>query len=380
SPALSITKMKAASYLEFGLELLMPEQIWINDVCTYGISAKYGISHSWFNRQKFYIDRHDSLSRRKEVRSHMRILSVVRIKAYSRYGYDYLREIFLQRADLKEHTIAEKDYKNLYLSDFKELNLLLLQGDGPKWLFDIDALTESMNYVPVIAGTNSNDFAGKGASFDAGQSSIETRPSQDYILMPLWNDGLLFDSSLKDSDDDNKDNDGPCKESEIDNQERPNDKNSTKDVNTAGPRFISAIYEEKTHEDFHTCLFACFLSQEEPKRITNALKDLAWVEAMQDELFQFHLQKVLTLVDLPQGFEDPNYPDKVYKVEKALYGLHQALRACQDKYVDKILSKFKYADVKPATTPMDKEKALCRILEIITQWKISGLAKSNERN
>nr|GEX76261.1 hypothetical protein [Tanacetum cinerariifolium] len=41
---------------------------------------------------------------------------------------DALWEIFLQRADLKEHTIAEKDYKNLYLSDFKELNLLLLQG------------------------------------------------------------------------------------------------------------------------------------------------------------------------------------------------------------------------------------------------------------
>nr|GFA84002.1 ribonuclease H-like domain, reverse transcriptase, RNA-dependent DNA polymerase [Tanacetum cinerariifolium] len=30
----------------------------------------------------------------------------------------------------------------------------------------------------------------------------------------------------------------------------------------------------------------------------------------------------------PPGFEDPDYPDKVYKVVKALYGLHQALRAC----------------------------------------------------
>nr|GFC16592.1 hypothetical protein [Tanacetum cinerariifolium] len=48
--------------------------------------------------------------------------------------------------------------------------------------------------------------------------------------------------------------------------------------------FISAIYEEKTHVDLHTCLFTCFLSQEEPKRITNALKDPVWVEAMQEEL------------------------------------------------------------------------------------------------
>ncbi|GKE46658.1 hypothetical protein Tco_1477916 [Tanacetum coccineum] len=37
--------------------------------------------------------------------------------------------------------------------------------------------------------------------------------------------------------------------------------------------FISAVYEGKTHEDLHTCLFACFLSQEEPKKIIQALKD-----------------------------------------------------------------------------------------------------------
>ncbi|GJS93338.1 hypothetical protein Tco_0800306 [Tanacetum coccineum] len=48
--------------------------------------------------------------------------------AYSRYGYDYLSEIVLRRADHQEHTIAEKDFKNLYPSDFEDLNLLLLQG------------------------------------------------------------------------------------------------------------------------------------------------------------------------------------------------------------------------------------------------------------
>nr|GEU77052.1 uncharacterized mitochondrial protein AtMg00810-like [Tanacetum cinerariifolium] len=348
----------------------------------------------------------------------------------------------------------------------------------------------------------------------AGQSSMEEGPSQDYILMPLWNDGSLFDSSPKDSDGENQDTDGSSTESKIDNQVRPNDENNTKDINTVGPSintdssnintssltvntvrlsddyfganndmrsldgveldinnlstiyhvpttlntrinkyqslvnvigdmqsgvqirrmtvttnkqgFISTIYEEKTHVDLHTCLFACFLSQEEPKRITNVLKDPAWVEAMQEELLQFHLQKVWTLVDLPRGFEDPDYPNKVYKVEKALYGLHQAPRAwyetmakyllgnrfrrvkidqtvfikrqkedillvlvyvddiifgstkkelctefeksdgifiSQDKYVDEILRKFKYEDVKPTNTPIDKEKALHKYLD-----------------
>nr|GFB50992.1 hypothetical protein [Tanacetum cinerariifolium] len=40
------------------------------------------------------------------------------------------------------------------------------------------------------------------------------------------------------------------------------------------------------NEDFHTCMFACFLSQEEPKRVHQALKDPSWIEAMQEELLQ----------------------------------------------------------------------------------------------
>ncbi|GKC42791.1 hypothetical protein Tco_1060513 [Tanacetum coccineum] len=46
------------------------------------------------------------------------------------------------------------------------------------------------------------------------------------------------------------------------------------------------------HKDYQNCLLACFLSQEEPKTISQALKDESWVEAMQEELLQFKLQKV----------------------------------------------------------------------------------------
>ncbi|GKE02433.1 hypothetical protein Tco_1390416 [Tanacetum coccineum] len=99
--ALSISKMEAARYHDFGLELLVPEHMWIDDV---------------------------SESSRNVVRTHMRILSVVRIKAYSRFGYDYLKEITLRRADHQEYMIAEKDFKNLYPNDFEDLHLLLLQG------------------------------------------------------------------------------------------------------------------------------------------------------------------------------------------------------------------------------------------------------------
>ncbi|GJV81924.1 putative ribonuclease H-like domain-containing protein [Tanacetum coccineum] len=387
-------------------------------------------------------------------------------------------------------------------------NKPIVTGDGPKWLFDIDSLTKSMNYVPVVAGTNSNDFAGSEESNGAGHTSKETEFSQDYIVMPLWKDGSMFDSSSKNSSDDEpqpssnaekKDDEGVSKASGFSDQEQP--ESSTPNINTVGPSintasanfktgslnintvsptvittrsnrsqnvsdmfslgrsatleathadlfgdetemdmsnlttsyqvpttpntrihkdhsldhvigdiqsgvqtrgmtkntnehgFISAVYEGKTHEDLHTCLFACFLSQEEPKRIAKALSDPAWVEAMQEELLQNKKDErgIVTrnkarlvaqgytqeegidydevfapvarieairlflayasfmgfmvyqmdvksaflygtieeevYVCQPLGFEDPDYPDKVYKVVKALYGLHQAPRA-----------------------------------------------------
>ncbi|GKB15802.1 putative ribonuclease H-like domain-containing protein, partial [Tanacetum coccineum] len=168
--------------------------------------------------------------------------------------------------------------------------------------------------------------------------------SQDHILMPLWKDGSLFDSSLKNASNDEtqpssdagkKDYEGVYKESRISEQEKyENSKyeNSTQGVNTTRPSintepymfslgdnatledthadffgdetksgvltrrmtktsneqgFISSVYEGNSHKDLHTCLFACFLSQEEPKKVIQALKDLSWIEAMQEELLQF---------------------------------------------------------------------------------------------
>ncbi|GJX50635.1 putative ribonuclease H-like domain-containing protein [Tanacetum coccineum] len=99
-----------------------------------------------------------------------------------------------------------------------------------------------MEDKPIIASTNSNDFAGTKESIGAGHSRKETRSSQDYILMPLWKDGSLFDSSSKNASNDEpqpfsdvgkKDAEGINKESGIDDQERP--KNSTQDFNTTGP-------------------------------------------------------------------------------------------------------------------------------------------------
>ncbi|GJU99603.1 retrovirus-related pol polyprotein from transposon TNT 1-94 [Tanacetum coccineum] len=103
TPALSISKMKATYYPDVGLEQMVPDQMWIEEECKYDIAAI-------------------------AVWTHMRILSVVRIEVFSLYGYDYMKKIVLRRADLKEYTIAERDFKYLYPSDFEDLYLLNLQG------------------------------------------------------------------------------------------------------------------------------------------------------------------------------------------------------------------------------------------------------------
>nr|GEV42647.1 hypothetical protein [Tanacetum cinerariifolium] len=95
-PALSISKMKAAYYPDAGLEQMVPDQ------------------------QRFYIDRHTSEGDRSTVRTHMRILSVVRIEVFSMYGYDYMKKIVLHRADLNEHVIAERDFNDGNLQQIVE--------------------------------------------------------------------------------------------------------------------------------------------------------------------------------------------------------------------------------------------------------------------
>ncbi|GJY60737.1 putative ribonuclease H-like domain-containing protein [Tanacetum coccineum] len=91
-------------------------------------------------------------------------------------------------------------------------------------------------------------------------------------------------------------------------------------------------------------------------------------------------------VHQPPGFVDPAHPNKVYKVIKALYGLHQAPRAwyetlssflmengfrrvkqqlngifiSQDKYVADILKKFDFLSIRTATTPIESNKPLVK--------------------
>nr|GEV89123.1 reverse transcriptase domain-containing protein [Tanacetum cinerariifolium] len=106
-------------------------------------------------------------------------------------------------------------------------------------------------------------------------------------------------------------------------------KSKLKPTNKQG--FISAVYDGKTHEDLYTYLFSCFLSQIEAITIVKALSDPAWVEAMQEELLQFKLQKMdvksaflygrieeEVYVCQPSRFEDPDPPAKLLDESQVL--------------------------------------------------------------
>nr|GEV97872.1 putative ribonuclease H-like domain-containing protein [Tanacetum cinerariifolium] len=185
------------------------------------------------------------------------------------------------------------------------------------------------------------------------------------------------------------------------------------------------------NDDFHTCMFSCFLSQEEPKREGTDYEEvfipvarieairlfLAYASFMGFMVYQMDVKSAFlygtieeeVYVCQPLGFKDLDYPDKVYKVVKALYGLHQAPGAwsetlanyllengfqrgkidqtlfikkqkgeltfflglqvkqkkegifiSQDKYIAEILRKSRLTDEKSASTPIDTEKPLLK--------------------
>ncbi|GJU56921.1 putative ribonuclease H-like domain-containing protein [Tanacetum coccineum] len=472
--------------------------------------------------------------------------------------------------------------------------------NGPDWLFDVDSLSKSMNYVLVVARNQTNGIAGTrdnivagpkdskedagvkptkvdeseasdkdgkdkqdsrsdtlvstaepSSTFDAPSSPVNAAKTYEEHLIeqfsPFKNAFTLPDVlNVSSMDDNTRIFFGAYDDEDVGGQADLNNLETTMNVNSipttrinkdhlieliiidlhSAPLtrrmsqqnleehcLVSYINKQRrtNHKDYQNYLFACFLSQKEPKKVIQSLEDPSWIEAMQEELLQFEFQKVWTLVDLPNGkraigtkcvfknkkyergivvrnkarlvaqgytqeegidydkvfaliarikaiglflayasymgfivyqmdvksaflygtieeevyvcqppgFEDPHFHDKVYKVEKALYGLHQAPRSWyktlstyllengfkrgtidktlfikkdksdilfqmssmgeltfflglqvqykedgifinQDKYVADILKKFDYVTVKTASTPMEPNKALVK--------------------
>ncbi|GJT88297.1 ribonuclease H-like domain-containing protein [Tanacetum coccineum] len=125
-----------------------------------------------------------------------------------------------------------------------------LNSSGPDWLFDINALTRTMNYKTIVTGTQSNGFAGTKASDNASQARKEIEPVKNYILLPLWHADPPFsqdpkssqdDGSKPSSDDEKKVDEDPRKDSESIDQEKDDNVNSTNNVNAASTNEVNVV-------------------------------------------------------------------------------------------------------------------------------------------
>ncbi|GJU88392.1 putative ribonuclease H-like domain-containing protein [Tanacetum coccineum] len=218
--------------------------------------------------------------------------------------------------------------------------------NGPDWLFDIDLLTNSMNYKPSSkdavaddAGKKTNEepanegerngFANSTNRDSTVSPSVSTTRQiftnvDDLSIDPLipdLKDTGIFSGAYDDEDvgaeaDLNKlettMNVSPIPITRI-HKDHPKDQ-IIGDINSATQTrrmtkiskehaMVSYIKKQRrtNHKYYQNCLFAYFISQIEPKKVIQALTDPIWIEAMQEELLQFKLQKVWTLVDLPKG-------------------------------------------------------------------------------
>ncbi|KAJ9553923.1 hypothetical protein OSB04_017968 [Centaurea solstitialis] len=272
-----------------------------------------------------------------------------------------------------------------------------IPGSGPNWLFDIDSLTNSLNMSSAV-------------NTGSGTEQIQ-ETSPPFVMFPV----PLTDTNDVCTTDETE----PDQQKEPENVEKSDDQKTEETslsdnievipASDEGPQWDQEPEVNKAKQGYHKSTIGhdfFFLSQTEPKKALDAMKDPSWIEAMQEELLQFVLQHVWDLVDLPRGhrvigtkwifrnktdergiviknkarlailghkgfkvyqmdvksaflygtideevyvsqppgFEDPKYPDKVYKLRKALYGLHQAPRAWYDTLSSYLLkNKFERA-------------------------------------
>nr|GEY63727.1 hypothetical protein [Tanacetum cinerariifolium] len=267
--------------------------------------------------------------------------------------------------------------ENLHV-EFLE-NKAIEKGASPNWLFDIDSLTKSTNYVPVDAGTKSTNLSG---TKDATNQEVKKEVSSlRYIALPNWvHDALLESSSSKPQDGCSPEvlegsgninpttsttnppadqmetltvetsiptvsspvptaclNDSlePSSDARLiskrvaNQEETPSldnilsltnwfkdilgvesspdeaigveaDINNMETTITARPTPTLRIHKDHPKSQIISPMDTPIQTRHNSKEVSDALQDPSWVEAMQEELLQFKIQNVWTLVDCPK--------------------------------------------------------------------------------
>ncbi|GJW78126.1 hypothetical protein Tco_0139808 [Tanacetum coccineum] len=124
----SITKIKAAQYDLPGIEDMVPN-IWVPVKVAYDKHALWGISH-WREQCKTFYGYARGLESRHDVYSMKRILAVTQVEVMRKhgYGYGYLKEIVVRRADNDLYRFKEGDFPRLRINNIEDMLLLVVQN------------------------------------------------------------------------------------------------------------------------------------------------------------------------------------------------------------------------------------------------------------
>ncbi|GJV86176.1 putative ribonuclease H-like domain-containing protein [Tanacetum coccineum] len=262
-----------------------------------------------------------------------------------------------------------------------------VKGVGYRWMFDIDYLTDSMNYIPVSLENQTNPHAGTSEVTNSA-GTLQTPNANAYEEEDEAEELIVVPTTVRHTASKvrpRKSSTNSKAEEELDElalkhlREVPKNKaTSTTSVNSgSGP--VNTQHADQDDSDmpeltiFNKPQKGIFdeASYDDEGMISKALKDDSWVEAMQEELLQHeegidydelfaHVTRIEAIrlflafasfmgfivyqmdvksgflydtideevyVSQPPSFVDPDHSKKVYKVVKALYGLHQAPRA-----------------------------------------------------
>ncbi|GJS61962.1 putative reverse transcriptase domain-containing protein [Tanacetum coccineum] len=228
-----------------------------------------------------------------------------------------------------------------YLSKRTSLPLLSLMtiGGGPKWLFDIDSRTKSMNYEPITAGNQTNGDAGIETNVNAGQARQEKASDHEYILLPLMLSNSQLSSSSQSTN--NKDADevlgkGDDDLSEINGQEKEEgalNKENDQNVQDFRAELDNFLVQQKEGFD----------NVDDQERIDSSTQDVNTVRPSintASENINTRSSNINTASPIPN---DPSI---------------------QDKYVADILKKFDFPNVKTLSTLIEPNKALIKDEEV----------------
>nr|GEU92638.1 putative ribonuclease H-like domain-containing protein [Tanacetum cinerariifolium] len=256
-----------------------------------------------------------------------------------------------------------------------------IRGIGPKWLFDIDTLTMSMNYQPVVSGNQPNKNTSIKENLDAdddvADAAFDVKKNENDVHVSTnrsdKTDNKKYDEKVK-RDDKGKspvdsltgvrDLRAKFKEFFVNSSNRVNDvsapvnanlTNSTNSFNTASPsvnavrpnfkiaRRSSFVDPSKypNDPDMPKLEYIVYSDNDEDvgtePDLSNLETNIPVYQMDVKTIFLYGTIEEEVYVCQPLVFKDPNYPDKVYKVVKAFYGLHQAPKAWYETLANYLL-------------------------------------------